>query len=153
MVTFFFLSQECGISVSFLTLKKKNTKHFITVREFTYSLQSAFINSTNIVKIEQLYFNDRAKYFVRGMKQMALLLISWRIISFIKATFPGSETQQGLSVNKLKLPSKLCNVIHSVSVFHMVMCTLYVIFPCSEKFLELDPTPLHTNVNRKTQGN
>lgn len=103
--------------------------HFITTREFTYSLQSAFINSTNIGKIEQLYLNDRAKYCVRSMKQMALLLISWRIIYFIKATFLGSETQRGLSVNKLKLPSKLRNVIHIVSVFYMVMYTLYVIFP------------------------
>lgn len=127
--------------------------HFITVREFTYSLQSAFINSTNIVKIEQLYLNDRAKYCVRGMKQKALLLISQRIICFMKATFPGCETQQGLSVNKLQLSSKLRNAMHGVSVFHMVMYILCVIFPCSEKFLELDPTPLHTNVDHKTQGN
>lgn len=39
---------------------------------------------------------------------------------------------------------------YQVSVFHMVLYTLCVIFfPCSEKFFELDPTPLHTNVNRK----
>lgn len=128
-------------SVGFLIFLINN--HFITMKELTYSLQSTFINSTN-VKIEQLYLNDRAKYCVRGMKQMALLLISWRIIFFMKATFSGYETQQGLSVNKLLISSKLCNPIHSVSVLHMGM---YTLCPCSEKFLDLGPTSLHINVN------
>jgi len=39
----------------------------------------------------------------------------------MKATFPGCETQQGLSVNKLQLSSKLRNAICRFSVFHMVM--------------------------------
>lgn len=71
----------------------------------------------------------------------------------MKATFSGYETQQGLSVNKLLISSKLCNPIHSVSVLHTGM---YTLCPCSEKFLELGPTSLHTNVNRlkkKKKGN
>lgn len=39
---------------------------------------------------------------------------------------------------------------HQVSVFHMDIYTLcMILFPCSEKFFELDSTSLHTNVNYK----
>lgn len=74
MVTFFFflVKLECVISVSFLTFFNKQLLYQCK----GIYLFLAYINSTNIVKIGQLYLNDRAKYCVRGVKQTALLLIS-----------------------------------------------------------------------------
>lgn len=72
----------------------------------------------------------------------------------MKATFPGCETQQGLSDNKLQLSSKLHNAILSFCISHgyvHIMCDFF--FP-AQKSSELDPTSLHTNVNcKKPQGN
>lgn len=81
--------------------------------------------------------------------KMAMFLISWRITYFMKATFPGYKTQQGHSDNKIQLSSKLHNAIPSFCISHGYVHIVCDFFPCSEKFFELDPTSLHTNVNRK----
>lgn len=64
--------------------------------------------------------------------KMAVLLVSWRMTYFMKATFPSYETQQGLSDNKLQLSRKL-HMQFQASVFHMVMYTLCVIFFPAQK--------------------
>lgn len=123
--------------------------YFITVRELTYPLQSAFISNDN-VKIEQLYLNDRAKYCVSGMKQ------NGNVAHFFKNNIlHESYFFQVMKPSRAFLTSSYNfqgNYIMQYQIFgfHMVMYTLCVIFfPCSEKFFELDSTSLHTNVNCK----
>lgn len=68
-------------------------------------------------------------------RKMAMLLISWRIIYFMKATFLGYETWQGLSDNKLQLSRVLHNAIPSFCISHgyvHIMCDF--LLPAQKSF-------------------